>query len=455
MTHLSFKGYGLPKDDFDEADIHDILNELTVSPVSIMSAPVPKYKLFLQNSKKIYVPKFYGLSKFGLPSKNSLPDGQDIHLPFVGDLRIEQMDPVSTFIKVANDPLKMGGILNIPCGGGKTVIALKIISLLGKKTLIIVHKDFLLEQWNERISQFLPSANIGIIKGKHTRIDRCDIVIASLQSLSMKTYDPSIFECFGLVVIDEVHRTGTEIFSNALHKVNFKYSLGLSATTTRKDGLSKVFKWFIGDIVYKKKREKENVIVNCVNYEDDDEEYCRHEYMFQSRLNTSKMLNNICSCSNRNDRIVDIIHQLGPNRKVLVLSDRKKQLEYIANHLNVTNGYYIGGMSADALKLSEAKQVILATFSFASEGFDAKGLDTLILASPKTDIEQSVGRILRQKESDRINTPMVFDIIDNFSIFINQAKKRKTYYRKNGFVIENETQHNRQQLDLGTECLIL
>ena len=89
------------------------------------------------------------------------------------------------------------------------------------------------------------------MKQKQIETKDYDITIASLQSLSMKTYEEDVLSDFGLVIIDECHHIAAQVFSRALLKVNFRYALGLSATVNRKDGLSKVFKWFIGDIVYK------------------------------------------------------------------------------------------------------------------------------------------------------------------------------------------------------------
>jgi len=327
-----------------------------------------------------------------------------------------------------------------------TVLGLYAIHSLKKKSMIIVHKDFLLSQWKERIEQFLPSARVGLIKAKTLDVVDKDIIIASLQSLSMKDYDPSIFSDIGFVIIDEVHRTGTEVFSSALHKINFKYALGLSATVQRKDGMTKVFKWFIGDVIYNKKRTADNVIAAVCQYYNKDTDYCKEEMIFNGKLNLSKMINNVCDYLPRSEFIVRLIvkaiRESKMTRKVLVLSDRKAHLATIKALLDkisnetITSGFYIGGMKPLALKESESKQVILATFSFASEGFDAKNLDTLVLASPKTDIEQSVGRILREKESDRKNIPVIFDVMDMFSVFERQGEKRKKYYKKLKYVIK-------------------
>ena len=147
-----------------------------------------------------------------------------------------------------------GGLLEIDTGLGKTVIALNILTKLNVKTLIIVHKEFLMNQWIERIEEFIPTAKVGKIQGSKKDIEGKEIVIGMLQSLSMKDYDYELFNSFGLTIIDEVHHMGAEVFSQALYKVVTKYMLGLSATMDRKDGLTSVFKMFIGDIIHKEKK---------------------------------------------------------------------------------------------------------------------------------------------------------------------------------------------------------
>lgn len=449
-TSLSSRGYGLLKARFTEGELNELRNELTVSPLNNMilgNDEKGTMYLYLESPKKLYLPKCFGLAKYGVPNEVKLEDGDDIYVEFHGDLRAEQRDPVDNYLAAARDPKLMGGIINLSCGAGKTVLGLYIASVLAKKTLIIVHKDFLLAQWRERISLFLPQARVGLIKAKVVDVCDKDIIIASLQSLSMKEYGEHVFKGIGLVIIDEVHRTGTEVFSQALRKVQFKYTLGLSATVTRKDGLTKVFQWYLGDVIYKKKRAEDNVCVKMVYYASNDVRYNKVEEIgYSGKPNFSRMINNICGHMDRTQRIVKEIviaieksnqNKAGKRRKVLVLSDRKGHLATIRDLLpkNISSGFYVGNMKTEDLAESEKKDVILATFAFASEGFDAKDLDTLVLATPKSDIEQSVGRILRQKQEERVNTPLVIDFVDDFSIFPYQAMKRKRFYKSLGFSV--------------------
>jgi superfamily II DNA or RNA helicase len=145
------------------------------------------------------------------------------------------------------------------------------------------------------------------------------------------------------------------------------------------------------------------------------------------------------------------------NRKILVLTDRKAHCEYIKNMLNdMSVGIYYGGMKMEELKKTNECRIIVATYQMASEGYDNPELDTLILASPKCNVEQAVGRILRKKNK---NIPVVVDINDCISIFNNWNKKRQSFYKSRKFKINylNDTTDKNtpdEQLKLN-ECLII
>ena len=154
----------------------------------------------------------------------------------------------------------------------------------------------------------------------------------------MRSYDETIFKDFGFVIIDECHHVGAQVFSKALFKVNFKYTLGLSATVNRKDGLTKVFKWFLGDILYKIAK-KENVpcIIKQLIIDDNDEKYKKEYTLFNGKHNIAKMITNICSYIQRTLKIVTQIKSIledniQKTRKILVLSDRKQHLIDIGSY---------------------------------------------------------------------------------------------------------------------------
>ena len=446
-TYLGQKGYTILKNEINIEQQKQIRNDLTVKPYvvgSIGSANnVITFPAYRESDKKIYVPHYYGVEKFGPPKEYKLSGGVDIDLEFSGKLRDYQEPVVKKYIDYVtnngNGKGAGGGLLELPCAWGKTSASLYIISQLKKKTLVIVHKEFLLNQWVERIHQFLPQARIGRIQGQIIDIEDKDIVIGMLQSLSMKEYPQSVFDSFGFTIIDEVHHISSQTFSNALFKIVTKYMLGLSATMNRKDGTTRVFKMFLGDVIYKGARDEErNVIVRGIEYHVDDDDFNNVITDFRGNVAYSSMISKLCEYSRRSEFILKILVDLlkeDDKQQVLILAHNRNLLKYLHDAIKTRNistvGYYIGGMKEKALKESESKQVIIATFSMAAEGLDIKSLTTLIMATPKTDIQQSVGRILREKHSQ----PIVVDIIDSHEPFKNQWKKRRAFYMKEKYKI--------------------
>jgi len=438
-TYLGQKGYSIYKKTLSLKEQVFIREELTVKPYMPKSPVQPaSFPIYRESSKKFYMPRKFGIDTFGKPNENRVDTGLSININFDGVLRENQAKIVKKYV----DHIKRGewgGLLDIYCGFGKTILALAIIAELKIKTLIIVHKGFLVDQWIERIKQFLPTARIGRIQGQILDIEDKDIVIGMLQSLSMKEYPDDQFAEFGLTIIDEVHHISAEIFVRALQKIVTSYTLGLSATMNRKDGLSKVFKLFLGDIIHKEKREKDQIVlVKAVEFKTSDEDFNQMEYDFRGNPKYSTMMSKICNFNIRTEYIISVlINELKQNQEqqFLILAHQKNLLIYLNKAIEYrkigTVGYYIGGMKQVDLKISETKQIILATYSMAAEALDIKSLTSLMLTTPKTDVEQAVGRILRVKHS----SPLIIDFIDQHDIFKRQWSKRLAFYQKNNYKV--------------------
>jgi len=442
QTYLGQKGYTIPKNQLTIEQQKQIRNDLTIKPFSLqgsMGANEKSFPAYRESAAKFYVPHYYGVEKYGAPKEYKISEGTDINLEFAGKLRENQEVVVNTYIKHVKKVGFGGGLLELPCAYGKTVLSLNIISQLKKKTFIIVHKEFLMNQWIERIQQFLPAARVGKIQGPIIDIEDKDIVIGMLQSLSMKEYPASTFESFGLTIIDEVHHISSEVFSNSLFKLVTKYMLGLSATMNRKDGTTSVFKMFLGDVIFKGKRDEEReVVVHAIKYEVDDDEFNEVKTDYRGNPAYSTMISKLCEYNRRSEFILKVLSDMfktNPNQQIMILAHNKNLLKYLHDaieHRNIASvGYYVGGMKESALKETESKKVVIATYAMAAEALDIKTLTTLIMATPKTDIEQSVGRILREKHS----SPIVVDIVDSHDLFQNQWRKRKTFYKKENYKI--------------------
>ena len=266
-----------------------------------------------------------------------------------------------------------------------------------------------------------------------------------LQSISMKEYPKDQFDSFGFTIVDECHHISSEVFSRALPKITSRYTLGLSATPKRQDGMTKVFLWFLGPMLFKGEADTKKCIdMRVIQYKSFDTVYCKEEITAGGQLCYPRMINNITNYERRTLLIIELIRRLiRQGKKILILSDRRKHLarifELITQYTIASVGYYVGGMKQKDLDISETKQILLGTYAMSSEGMDIPDLDALILASPKSNIIQSVGRILRKEHE---HNPIVYDIVDEFSKFPNQYVKRRAYYRKMKYPIQIYNVHD-------------
>tara|TARA_B100000902_G_scaffold14663_1_gene17744 strand:- start:67 stop:1581 length:1515 start_codon:yes stop_codon:yes gene_type:complete len=441
--YVGNNGYVIKKKEFSENEIKKIKKDLTMIPKVIPgygNDNPDSFTIYGENANKLYLPKFYGFSHIGFPSKNKLQLGSEINITFNSSLRPIQEPIVEAYLNAIKDKDISGGIICAGCGVGKTIMAIYLASVLKKKTIILVHKEFLMNQWKERIQQFTPDAKIGIIQGPKYDIGNKDIVIGMIQSISNKDYPPFVFEDFGLLIADECHHLGAKTFCKSLKKISTAYTLGLSATPNRKDGLSNVFKYYLGDIVYKTQKEKDsNILVDIYQYYYKDASYGNQLLNYQNRPNNAGMINQIANCEKRNKFIIDLVkkHYL-ENRKILILTERLSQVAYLYENIEPLQypvGKYCGGMKQVQLDKSLEKDILVGTYTMIEEGFDCPKLDTLIMATPKSSIEQSVGRILRKKPSERIIPPLIIDVVDMFSTYSNKGLVRRKYYKKNNYSV--------------------
>jgi superfamily II DNA or RNA helicase len=462
-AYIGKKGYTISKSLLSKNELEFLHKELFIKP-QIMGATYgspdsTSFPVYRENANKIYIPRFFGIERYGIPNKSELEPGENISLEFAKTLRDYQTNIVNVYIDyvkkgVCNSEDTIpgsGGILEVPCGRGKTVMALKIVSLLSKKTLIIVHKEFLMNQWIERINEFLPDARIGKIQGGVFDIVDKDIVIGMIQTLYDKEYPSNAFSSFGLTIIDEVHRIGSEQFSKTLFKTITPYMLGISATVERKDKLTKVLYMFIGEKIYSENRNDDDpVCVRAIQYKSGDSEFNETELDYRGKPKYSTMISKLCDYGRRSDFIVKIMQDLvqeNTGSQIMILCHNRSLLTYLHKAISFRNfasiGFYVGGMKQSELQETEGKNIVLATYAMAAEALDIKTLSILVMVTPKTDITQSVGRILRVKHAN----PIVVDIVDSHDIFQNQWNQRKRFYKKCNYRIVQSDSNKYDGLD--------
>lgn len=463
MAYLGTRGYTIHKKDLSIVNQDRIRRELNVAPAAagMGYARPPPYPVYRETGTRFYLPRFYGEQTFGPPIGHSKLKPPIVMKPsFKGGLRGDQQ--VVADMAIHSLQTKGGGLLELYCGYGKTVVGLYIAAALGYKTVVLVHKEFLMTQWAERIEMFLPGARIGKIQGQTLDIDDKDIVMVMIQSLAMKEYPINLFEGVGLVIVDECHHMSAEVFSNALFKAVSPHMLGLSATMIRKDGLSRVFKMFLGNVIVKRERTGSRTEVRVVKYINPDEDFNKTVLSHTGSVNFSTMLSKLSACEHRLDFIAKRVQELievEERKQILVLTHYRAMIDALSDRflaMGLEHGYYVGGMKPVDLEKSAVKRIVLGTFAMAAEGLDIKTLDTEVLATSKSDVVQSVGRVQRSPHG----TPLVIDIVDPHPCFKRQYEKRAKFYRKSQFTILEEgipatPPITKNSLEIMKGCLIL
>jgi superfamily II DNA or RNA helicase len=500
---LTTKGYSIRKSSLSAEETERIQKELLVAP-KVNSKYMGKaqlealsFKVYRESPSRWYLPRAWATQVFGPPEHTVVPEGVDLRsdLVFQGKPYDYQEAIMASFVNAGAN-----GLICVPCGKGKTFMALGIAAKLKKRFLVVVDKEFLMNQWKGEMEALFPGIRIGIIQEDNKQIGdieepaakepgipelketlrrlglkvggtkeillarlkeanatpisepvvkekrQYDCSIALIQTLIRREFSPTDFESFGFTIFDECHHLGAQHFSKTLQRVQTAKMLGLSATPTREDGLTKVFTWFIGEPIYwEKTREPDPTVeVKGVNIETQDVVYNTIPTDWRGEPVTARLLTNVLGCAERNKKILEWILRLmvEPRRRLLILSERIGHLNTLEEMVRaadaaLTLSYYVGGMKEEVREAGAATaRIILASYAMASEAMNIKTLNTVLLASPRKAVEQSTGRILRIRPDQREVPPIIVDIIDSHQMYQSQWRKRLEYYRKCSYQIE-------------------
>ena len=332
------------------------------------------------------------------------------------------------------------GTLNSPTGSGKTVMGLFMIANRQQPALVVVHTKDLAYQWIEQIERFLgiPESQIGLIGSGKNQIGDA-ITVALVQSL-YRCADV-VSKHIGHIIVDECHRTPSRTFTDAVTEFDATFMLGLSATPFRRDNLSNLIFWHLGDVhhsVDKSQLVEEGHILEAeiILRETDFEPY-------HDPVNSySKMLLELTMNDERNHLIAsDVAKEIQKGEGIcLVLSDRKRHCETLYSLLRykyrVDAELLTGDLSNEQRKKvlqrvkTGAVQVVIATGQLVGEGFDCPNLTTLFLATPirfSGRVLQYLGRVLRPATDKK--SARVYDYVDvKVGVLQSAAKHRQKVY---------------------------
>lgn len=444
------------------ADISEMKRELTIEGTKLSDYgsrdPLVCYS---ESVDHILVPKMYGaklIKRKAYDFTRRDHAGESIRVSFSGRLRDAQVAAVRDTIRCLRET--EGAVMNMYCGFGKTTCCNYITCDLKMKTLVLVHSSSLVEQWRQRIEQFVQGSSVGLIRQNVFDVEGKTHVIGLMQSICRRDYGKEAFNSFGLTVVDECHHVCAEQLSKCLERAGSRFRLGLSATPFRKDGFTPFLFHAMGDISCTVERDSttQEIDVHAVHLEAGPRQVHYIRRAGKQSVNIARMISDIADHDRRTDYLVDCVHTHASNaRQVMVLSDRRLHLQRMHERLTERQlespyamSFMVGGIGPDALCVAERARVIFATYAYASEGVDVPSLDTVVFATPRVDVVQTTGRILRKHGGKQ--KPLVVDFIDVFSLFQNQFSKRLRYYGKLGANVTHMDQALKVQVARGARA---
>jgi len=367
--------------------------------------------------------------------------GELLPLKFTGQLRPDQEKAVKAMM--AHDT----GVLCAPTAFGKTVTAAALIARRGVSTLILVNRNELLKQWQERLRVFLglDKDQLGTIGGGKRKPTGM-IDIASMQSLVRNDEVSDVIERYGHVVIDECHHLAARSYEKLFKAFKARYVLGLTATPIRRDGQHPIIFMQCGPIRHEASRPEGaprslKVIPRTLATQANGDPAMPIQDIFRQ----------LASSAERSQRIVDdVLHAYRSGRSILVLTERTEHLATLELALTgqIENLFALHGrmsrkqrnvlLAALEALPGDAPRVLLATGRLVGEGFDHPPLDTLMLAMPiswKGTLQQYAGRLHREHASK--SEVLIYDYVDTGNVALERMwDKRQRGYRAMGYQID-------------------
>lgn len=421
------------------SDLDKECSTLTVQARCSFGVPPPPFKAFTLTDTHLHVPRFYGLDHFGPAEFDQRTDGTPVDLRFEGTLTpLQEKATEVAFGKQLSEGGTRGAMICLACGQGKTVWAVHAAARIGRKTLVVVHKGVIRDQWEAAFLRFCPGCRVGFIQGATWQVEGCDVVIAMVMTLAKRGYDASLLDEFGTVVVDECHHMAAPVMNLALRSINARNVIALTATKDRPDGLTPLLHWGLGPEVFRADRSgAETVRVSIALYAGATQEILTRD----GKPLMSLMLNRIAEHPGRNafiaDRVATMRHA---GRVILVLSHRLKQLEILRRMLFAKGlaedevGVFKGGLKKEEQKRQLDRPVVLCSYQMADEGVDKVEADTCVMATPKRRVTQCIGRIQRPCATKQ--APIVVDVVDDVSVFAAQRWARQKLYRSERYELQ-------------------
>jgi superfamily II DNA or RNA helicase len=424
-------------------------SEALARKYSLMTRYGDPYQMWRRQGDYIALPREVG----PLGALDSRVDGFPIDVKFIGTPRSEEQARVYAEIR-AFIGQGMSGIVQAPTGSGKSSMGCLAISVAQRKTLVLVNKQDLVSQWQDSFGKFLglKPHEIGHLQADKVNVSGKKVVIGMIHSLAIdQRYDPQMLAEFGLVIIDECDTASADEMSKCFSALPAKLRLGLSATIKRKDGKDQVIYGHIGPVrvtstalaltpkvmVFKTgwgipKRVTRDKITGEMRVKEIPHQAGRIMHILKM-MGASDKRNNMIG------RLAAMAY--AKDRKIVVFTETLDHIEGLMAQFRKAGipsadcARYIGGMSEEAREIAKTKRVLAATWKMFDRGTDIPALDTAIFGTPKADVVQAAGRILRPFDGKK--PPLIMDLVDESRVFQGYARARARWYASIGAEVIN------------------
>lgn len=430
MTIDRSAGISIPESEASQFWVSDFCRQLTRSSKSYENPDIMiQTEYFERKNGFIKIPRLCKIANGDIELNDTYTIGEDIDIEFTSQLR-NDLQRQSVKYMFEND----SGILKLNPGEGKTVISIAAICMLRKKAIILMHKDSLVSQWQERFLQHtnIKPEDIGILStSKYLDVIKKPIVIGTVQTVcSMVKRVPTLLEDmrkanFGIGIWDECHTTGgAPLFSTSCYYVTAKKCFGLSATPGRSDHNDDIIGLHLGKVftpIGTTNTLKPRIILTYFDHGaiKNHKGYIMFGPPIEGKKQKFPMFDSNrykqMLSSKKNDRYIKILREIiqfcyKNNRNTLIICDRIKLLDKMAEGFPKEDvGFFIprSGKTRDE---QLHRKIVFSTPGSSRDGTDNVDLDCLILATPVGNLTQAIGRVCRYKEGKK--QPIVFDLVD-------------------------------------------
>lgn len=442
MKVLKRSGILIPKDYSNKESYVRIKEHLSRRTRAYNTSTYTINTFYLESEKFLLIPRNFPLHKFtfDLQVENHQHEGQDIEIKHKITPRNEVQKRAINYLMTHDN-----GVIELAPGVGKTVITIYMIAERKKKSLILVHRDSLADQWRDRAVTFtnLQDDDIARLTSSTFEEDfKKPIIISTVQTFisllkrNRKEFLIALNEAnIGIFVADEVHTSvGAPTFSECSIHVPAKYTYGLSATPYRFDGNGDIIRYHLGEIFSDEDSEgtmKAKVTVVLIDYQIDSAKsamYIRWGGSFQR----ARYLNQMKKSKPFMAAIKSLLKALSKDRNILCMVERIKLIDELYDWMkHPSKSKFCGSAKLDTLE----QQITFTTPGKCRDGVDAPWKDTVIMTSPISNINQLTGRVVRTDKNKK--RPAIIDMVDYGCDDMKQSfNSRKAFYEKKGWEVQ-------------------